>query len=78
MNIIFQPTKSISYHNKVRWITKDASEEFDMIIGRYDKVRKINAYCNHPPVILNKIQKSIFKRMINSCNQINFNQTAPF
>ena len=43
-----------------------------------DKVRKINAYCNHPPVILNKIQKSIFKRMINSCNQINFNQTAPF
>lgn len=47
MNIIFQPTKSISYHNKVRWITKDASEEFDMIIGRYDSVGERNNWIIH-------------------------------
>ena len=47
MNIIFQSTKSISYHSKVRWITKDASEEFDIIIGRYDSVGERNSWIIH-------------------------------
>ena len=37
----------MSYRNKVRWITKDDSEEFEMMTGRYDSVGERNSWIIH-------------------------------